>query len=59
MSEPPEQIDGDGRIALLGMPSNDKTLKLKEIITSPKSRNSDRLYIYEKVAATETAEKGE
>ena len=35
----------------------DDKLALKQIITSPKSRNSDRLYIYSKV--TEQEEKGE
>ena len=35
----------------------DKNFALKQIITSPKSRNSDRLYIYSKV--TEQEEKGE
>ena len=35
----------------------DDKFTLKQIITSPKSRNSDRLYIYSKV--TEQEEKGE
>ena len=35
----------------------DEGFELKQIITSPKSRNSDRLYIYSKV--TEQEEKGE
>ena len=35
----------------------DEGFTLKQIITSPKSRNSDRLYIYSKV--TEQEEKGE
>ena len=49
----------DAPIAALGHTITDKNLALKEIITSPKARNSDRLYIYEKVTAAETDKKGE
>lgn len=49
----------DAPIAALGHTITDKNLALKEIITSPKARNSDRLYIYEKVTTAETDKKGE
>lgn len=54
MSEIPERSE-EVKIASLGSSRSDKNLKLQQIITSPKSRNSDRLYIYSKV----TEEKGE
>ena len=54
MSDIPERNDG-AKIASLGGSRADSGLKLQQIITSPKSRNSDRLYIYSKV----TEEKGE
>ena len=54
MSTIPERNDS-AKIAILGQSSSDKNLKLQQIITSPKKRNSDRLYIYSKV----TEEKGE
>ena len=54
MSEIPERND-DVKIASLGSSRADENLELQQIITSPKSRNSDRLYIYSKV--TEKREK--
>jgi hypothetical protein len=53
----PERIDAP--VAVLGRPYQDDKLELKKIITSPKTRNSDRLYIYEKVAVQETEQKGD
>ena len=45
--ELPQRIETP--VAYLGGPSDEtEALDLKQIITSPKSRNSDRLYIYEK-----------
>jgi hypothetical protein len=54
MSAIPERNDS-AKIAVLGHSNPDQNLKLQQIITSPKKRNSDRLYIYSKV----TEEKGE
>ena len=49
LSKLPERSDAP--IAVLGSPEpKTDNLKLVKIITSPKSRNSDRLYIYEKVS---------
>lgn len=56
LTDLPERIDAP--IAVLGRSLDDKNLELKQIVTSPKTRNSDRLYIYEKITA-ETEEKGE
>ena len=39
----------NGRIVLLSQTTNSANLKLKQIITSRKSTNSDRLYIYEQI----------
>ncbi len=58
LTEIPER-DENLRIAFLGGPSNREDLALKQIITSSKTRNSDRLYIYEKITAEKTEEKGE
>lgn len=57
LTELPERIDAP--VAVLGQSLQDDKLQLKEIITSPKARNSDRLYIYEKVAVKETEQKGD
>lgn len=54
MSAIPERSDS-AKIAVLGHSNPDQNLRLQQIITSPKKRNSDRLYIYSKV----TEEKGE
>ena len=40
---------GANIITYLGQTTTSKDFALKQIITSPKSRNSDRLYIYEKI----------
>ncbi len=40
---------GADRITYLGHIGTSEDFELKQIITSPKSRNSDRLYIYEKI----------
>ena len=45
-SELPQRLDIP--ISYLEVPSDSDKLKLKQIITSPKSRNSARLYLYEK-----------
>ncbi len=57
--ELPQRIETP--VAYLGGPSDEtEALDLKQIITSPKSRNSDRLYIYEKSVPESTEEeKGE
>lgn len=47
----PERSE-NASIAILGSTRKDDNLKLKQIITSSKMRNSDRLYIYEKVTET-------
>ena len=57
LTELPERIDAP--VAALGQSIQDEKLQLKEIITSPKARNSDRLYIYEKVTAKDAEQKGE
>ncbi len=54
MSSIPERNE-DVKVAVLGKPYADNNLELKQIITSPKSQNSDRLYIYSKI----TENKGE
>ncbi|MBR0134050.1 glycosyltransferase family 39 protein [Candidatus Saccharibacteria bacterium] len=55
----PEEVS-DEKIAILNQTTDREDLALKQIITSSKTRNSDRLYIYEKVIPAEkTAEKGE
>ena len=54
MSSIPERNE-DVKIAVLGKSFADSNLDLKQIITSPKSQNSDRLYIYSKI----TENKGE
>lgn len=46
-SELPQRLDLP--IGYLETPSDSDQLKLKQIITSPKSRNSARLYLYEKI----------
>lgn len=48
LSELPER--SDVLIATLGEPNSSDALKLQRIVTSSKSRNSARLYIYEKVS---------
>ena len=60
LTELPETI-GDEKIATLGEPTTREDLALKQIITSSKTRSSDRLYIYEKVIPAEKTEeeKGE
>ncbi len=55
----PEEVS-DEKIAILNQTTDREDLALKQIITSSKTRNSDRLYIYEKVIPAEkTEEKGE
>ena len=54
MNSVPER-NNDAKIAVLGRAFKDENLELKQIITSPKTQNSDRLYIYSKV----TENKGE
>ena len=55
----PEEVS-DKKIAILNQTTDREDLALKQIITSSKTRNSDRLYIYEKVIPAEkTEEKGE
>lgn len=44
------------RITYLGATCDDENFNLKQIITSPKSRNSDRLYIYEKIPTNQGEE---
>ena len=46
----------DKRIVLLGKPTKTADMQLKQIITSRKARNSDRLYIYEKVTEQQSGE---
>ena len=60
LTEIPEQV-GEDKIAMLGITTDREDLTLKQIITSSKTRNSDRLYIYEKVIPAEKTEeeKGE
>ena len=60
LTELPETIN-DTKIAVLGETIDREDLALKQIITSSKTRNSDRLYIYEKVIPAEKTEeeKGE
>ena len=60
LTEVPEQV-GEDKIAMLGNTTDREDLALKQIITSSKTRNSDRLYIYEKVIPAEKTEeeKGE
>jgi hypothetical protein len=55
MTEVPEQVD-DLKIAMLNTTNDREDLALKQIITSSKTRNSDRLYIYEKVIPAEKTE---
>ena len=57
LTQLPERIDAP--VAVLGASLQDEKLQLKEIITSSKTRDSDRLYIYEKVTAKEAEQKGE
>ncbi len=54
----PERIE-DASVAVLGDTCQDERLELKEIITSPKTRNSDRLYIYSKITTKTTEQEGE
>lgn len=55
MSELPER--NDITVAYLGTPAaDDENLELQRIITSPKSRKSDRLYIYKKVSKDKSGE---
>lgn len=60
LTEVPEQVDGL-KVAMLNTTNDREDLALKQIITSSKTRNSDRLYIYEKVIPAEKTEeeKGE
>ena len=60
LTEVPEKID-NLKIAMLNTTNDREDLALKQIITSSKTRNSDRLYIYEKVIPAEKTEeeKGE
>ena len=44
------------RIVLLGKTTKTADMQLKQIITSRKARNSDRLYIYEKVTEQQSGE---
>ncbi|MBQ1373083.1 glycosyltransferase family 39 protein [Candidatus Saccharibacteria bacterium] len=46
----------DLTIAYLGKTTDDEKLELTRIITSPKSRNSDRLYIYKSATKEKTGE---
>ena len=46
----------DKRIVLLGKTTKTADMQLKQIITSRKARNSDRLYIYEKVTEQQSGE---
>ncbi len=54
----PERIE-DASVAVLGDTCQDERLELKEIITSPKTRNSGRLYIYSKITTKTTEQEGE
>ena len=60
LTEIPKQTE-NVKIAMLGHTTDREDLTLKQIITSSKTRNSDRLYIYEKVIPAEKTEenKGE
>lgn len=46
----------DLTVAYLGQSASDDELELQRIITSPKSRNSDRLYIYHKITKEKSGE---
>lgn len=54
MSELPDR--NDLTIAYLGRTTDSEDLELQRVITSPKSRNSDRLYIYQKVSKDKSGE---
>ncbi len=54
MDELPDR--NDLTVAYLGEPASDESLELQRIITSPKSRKSDRLYIYQKVSKDKSGE---
>ncbi len=58
LTELPERIE-EAPVAVLGSTCADERLELKEIITSPKTRNSDRLYIYSKITTNTTEQEGE
>ena len=53
LSTNPETINPETKIATLGKDTSEN-LKLEKIITSPKSDNSDRIYIYNLVATEAT-----